>query len=647
MKLFKKITLSMVPACIISACLGVASLIKPSQQEVVAESINLITNGDFSSADTSIGVGGASWNHNSWKPGTATFEVTDDTDENYGAGKLKLTVPVDTPAADKDVYVQTSLNSPLQAGVTYQLSADIAVTTDKDALRTTGDCGFYLDIYDGANGILSLGYEGTGTRWSDIRLDGKVEMSHFQRMFTVPTTGEYYVSARIWGHTGTMYVDNVSLTAVDEATGHEVGDRNFASDALYGVWNRGWMGNASIDKGQTPATHVRALESHIADGSGSLCISNPADTNDAGAVINGNSYLGTDVYLIADTTYSLSGWIKAGSDLSVYQSAATTHGARFGVRDIPPAGQSEKYLVYCGANGFTGSVVEKKPEYCNWTYYEQEFTVPTTGHYYLTCAIWGATGSAYFDDVRLAKKTIANEDVKLDFKAANLALHDTIYIQYAVDVSANVNISDVQVLVWRDTPTKYKFGTHDTAISYDSTKVIEIGEKTYPIFAYTDISFKEIAEPVYACVYVNIDGVSYYGETIKYSVLQYAYNKLGLTDATPTQNDYLKEMLNYILQMGASIQKYVLYKTDTLPTDNWTYVKVANGVFEDGFESGLYKAGTKVRIIANQGYTLSEDVPEYITVEGGNIYLTVPDIPNNPASPEDLTWADLTNIFVQ
>jgi hypothetical protein len=71
-------------------------------------------------------------------------------------------------------------------------------------------------------------------------------------------------------------------------------------------------------------------------------------------------------------------------------------------------------------------------------------------------------------------------------------------------------------------------------------------------------------------------------------------------------------------------------------------------VFDDGFESGLFKAGTVVKITPNEGFRLSENTPEYITVdEEGIIYLTVPDIPDTPVNVGDLTWADLTGIFVQ
>ena len=60
--------------------------------------------------------------------------------------------------------------------------------------------------------------------------------------------------------------------------------------------------------------------------------------------------------------------------------------------------------------------------------------------------------------------------------------------------------------------------------------------------------------------------------------------------------------------------------------DNFAYIKVENATFADGFNYGLYKAGTQVTVTANEGYELCSPCPEYVTVdENGEILLTVPE----------------------
>lgn len=215
-------------------------------------------------------------------------------------------------------------------------------------------------------------------------------------------------------------------------------------------------------------------------------------------------------------------------------------------------------------------------------------------------------------------------EVELNFKACTLSLQDNIYIQYAV-ATKNVRPTDVKVLVWETPQTAYVYGTQDAELAYDANKTVEISGTRYPYYAYTELSMKEMTDVVYACIYANSNGMEYYSAPLKYSILEYAYNKLGYTDKQATSNASLKTLLNDMLEMGASMQIYANHNVDSLPTANFTYVSVENATFEDGFNHGLYIAGTTVDITPDEGYAPVENLPEYMQINGNVITLTVPE----------------------
>ena len=174
----------------------------------------------------------------------------------------------------------------------------------------------------------------------------------------------------------------------------------------------------------------------------------------------------------------------------------------------------------------------------------------------------------------------------------NLSFRDSVCIKYAVDSSA----SDVKLLIWTSAQAEYTIGTQDSEITeyYDD----EIEGKTYKIFDYTKLSAKQMTDVIYARAYVKVGNNEYYSEINKYSVLQYAYNKLGKT-GTATDDEELKDILTHMLEYGAAAQKYLEdYKVDRLATADWYQVKLTAGVLDDGLMHGLYLPGDKVTITA-------------------------------------------------
>ena len=181
---------------------------------------------------------------------------------------------------------------------------------------------------------------------------------------------------------------------------------------------------------------------------------------------------------------------------------------------------------------------------------------------------------------------------ELSIPYCNLSFKNNVGIKYAV----KSNVEGVKLLVWTAPETEYVVGTQDDEITtcYEDT----INSESYLIFDYTKLTAKQMGDAVYTRAYVKVNGVDYYSEINKYSILQYAYNMLGKTDVAST-NAELKDMLTQMLEYGAAAQKYLDdYKANRLVTADWYQVAVAEGVLDDGCTNGLYLPGDKVTMIA-------------------------------------------------
>ena len=179
---------------------------------------------------------------------------------------------------------------------------------------------------------------------------------------------------------------------------------------------------------------------------------------------------------------------------------------------------------------------------------------------------------------------------KLSFEAANLAFDDSVYVLYAVS-HEGIAPENVQLLFWteaKDVPNSYVKGTESYAKAYvDSDETVN--GKSCVIFKNNELRAKNMADYVYARAYANVDGVEYYSEVSKYSILQYAYNKLGYT-GTESSNTALKNMLVSMLQYGADAQVYAEHNLKRLANEKYFKVSVDGGTLEDGFTKGLYHA---------------------------------------------------------
>lgn len=592
MSIFKKIALGIVPVFGLFLGGAVASLGAFAD----TTSNELIVNGEF---DTGISSWTESWiaDSGSGVGGVQGYDTLDCDGYNLEdpSGSLKLfnpSVNLNTYAPADDLRGHQCLGQKvyLEKGKLYSLSA--MLKTDGVVSVTRAYTGAFVQIVYQDAVDCTVGYYKTADATDPNATVNKVvigtnDWTAFSERFVATQTGEYTVYARLWGACGTLWVDNVSLQEIGKT---ELKDGTF-SNADVSAWK-----DAYWDGATGSAKAERVSDTHTADGSGALKIT--TDSNSP------HTYVGTKVYL-PKGIYKVSGYIKTD------ELTNCTEGARFGYR-LADVVASPNFI--CGPTGTLG----------DWTLYSGYFTAEEEGEYVITCMLWSAVGSAYFDDVTLEK--VASTPT-LSFKACNLALKDNVNLMFAVD-GIEVAPEQIKVLVWNEPQTEYRYGTEDVELVYDSEKTVTIGGISYPVFTH-GLSAKQMTDVVYVRAYANTKNGVVYSEPLKYSILEYAYNKLGYTDKEATTDEDLKTLLNDMLTYGASAQKYQGYKLDSLATDAFTYVRLEYATFADGFHYGLFKEGTDAEVEVEDGYRLDYNASEYFERTDSGLVFSVPNHAEN------------------
>ncbi len=214
---------------------------------------------------------------------------------------------------------------------------------------------------------------------------------------------------------------------------------------------------------------------------------------------------------------------------------------------------------------------------------------------------FGAVASAQ------AQSATVTATPRVSIYAQTLALEDNIHVKYAVAVENASEESESGLLVWREPQTNYVYDNPQATLIEASYETLEEAGHTYPVYAFTELSAKEMTDTLYAVAYVEIDGEYYYSPVKKYSILEYAYNKLGKTEAEATEDENLKALLRGMLAYGGAAQTYFDYKTETLASEEFVYVRIKNATFADGFSHGLFKVGTEVAVTPDEGYSLADN----------------------------------------
>ena len=193
---------------------------------------------------------------------------------------------------------------------------------------------------------------------------------------------------------------------------------------------------------------------------------------------------------------------------------------------------------------------------------------------------------------------IENEPA-LEINAANLSFESTVHLWYCVGYENIDNPGDIKLLVWREKDVTHidncVKGT-ESAVLNSSGNVNEDGI-VGKAFDYDALNAADMTETIYARAYIEIGEEKIYSPVVKYSILQYALNKLGVT-GTATENQLLTDTLEAMLVYGAASQKLFNVNVDRLASKDYVKIQTSVGEFKDGSTTGLFQIGEEVKVFA-------------------------------------------------
>ncbi len=182
----------------------------------------------------------------------------------------------------------------------------------------------------------------------------------------------------------------------------------------------------------------------------------------------------------------------------------------------------------------------------------------------------------------------------LTIESNNLSYSESIYMLYAVSNEGfDRTQKQIQLLFWEKAQEEYTYGTQDNAVTTNDKATIK-GEDCL-IFYSRGLAAKEMTTDLYARAYVEIDGVAYYSEVSKFSVLEYVYTMRENNSIDEVTDELFTAMLEY----GAVAQKKFNYKTDRLANATYYKIEVVNGTLEDGRSLGRFFTNETVTLVAD------------------------------------------------
>ena len=187
----------------------------------------------------------------------------------------------------------------------------------------------------------------------------------------------------------------------------------------------------------------------------------------------------------------------------------------------------------------------------------------------------------------------------LEINGANVSFESTVHLWYSVGYKNIDNPNEINLLIWRESSVENikncTLGTEDASLT--PTGDVNDGKVVGKTFDYGELAAAEMTENVYARAYINVDGKAVYSPVVKYSILQYSLNKLGIT-GTKTENTELYDAIEALLEYGAASQKLFDTNLDRLATDSYVKIKLNGAAFADGSASSLLKLGEDVTLYA-------------------------------------------------
>ncbi len=203
----------------------------------------------------------------------------------------------------------------------------------------------------------------------------------------------------------------------------------------------------------------------------------------------------------------------------------------------------------------------------------------------------------------------------LQIVSKNVEYGDYMHIAYAVQYSddfvgedAEFDVSDIRMAFWNGGQSDYTLENANN-IRYYSAPANVTPPAEYPnskVFLSDDIPAKCIVDTIYARAYIEADnGVVYYSNVCKYSVLQYVYDRYEYLDSQdPTTPEAIakaeaqRELYDRILAYGAAAQNIFDYKQDKLAIGDYVEITAVGAVMDDGMSRGLYCIGDEITLSA-------------------------------------------------
>ena len=189
-----------------------------------------------------------------------------------------------------------------------------------------------------------------------------------------------------------------------------------------------------------------------------------------------------------------------------------------------------------------------------------------------------------------------NASVSLEvvsIESTNVAYADYLHLMFAVKAE-NVENEQVDLLVWDSLQENYIYGSETYKAGYYNNE--EVNGADCLVYYSNGIAVKKISEELYVRAHVKVDGVDYYSDVKKASILIYLYEQLNKDSISDDQRALYQSLLDY----ASNVQKVLNYNSDKLANGNWYKIEVVNGLLNDGFNSGYYYEGTTVTIKANE-----------------------------------------------
>lgn len=222
----------------------------------------------------------------------------------------------------------------------------------------------------------------------------------------------------------------------------------------------------------------------------------------------------------------------------------------------------------------------------------------------------------------------ADSDPATVIVGQQLKFGESVYINYAVYFDNVPEGAETGLLVWKNAPADATYGNEEFLLK-ERNGSEEVAGKICDLIAFHDISAAEMGINIYAVSYIKKGTDITYSAMQKYSVLQYAYNKLGFTGEESTDEN-LKDLLRAMLVYGESVQTYTNLNMDRPVNQQFYQIKVEGGVLSDGTTSGLFLAGDEVTVKAT-----ASDFGSWVDTDGN--YLTADETYTFTAGAENFT----------